>query len=48
MFRANVQDSIADALQGHRSGSAASTYRHFDLPTLAKAVAALPMPRIEG
>ena len=43
-FRAGVPDSIADFLQGHRSPSVASKYRHFDIPTLGKAVAAVPIP----
>lgn len=43
-FRAGVADSIADHLQGHASPSVASRYRHFDVPTLAKAVEAIPLP----
>jgi len=39
-----MQDSLADAIQGHAGHSVASTYRHFDLETLAKAVAAIPVP----
>jgi hypothetical protein len=39
-----MQDSLADAIQGHAGHSVASTYRHFDLETLAKGVAAIPVP----
>jgi hypothetical protein len=39
-----MQDSLADAIQGHAGSSVASTYRHFDLETLAKGVAAIPVP----
>ena len=45
-FRHGIQDSIADALQGHAPQSVASRYRHFDTATLAKAVAAIPIPRL--
>ena len=38
-FKAGVQDSIADFLQGHCSPSVAARYRHFAIPTLAEAVA---------
>jgi hypothetical protein len=39
-----MQDSLADAIQGHTGHSVASTYRHFDLETLARGVAAIPVP----
>jgi hypothetical protein len=35
---------LADAIQGHAGRSVASTYRHFDLKTLARGVAAHPVP----
>jgi len=43
-FRAGVQDSVADHIQGHAAASVASRYRHFDIATLAKAVAAIVIP----
>lgn len=43
--RVGVQDSVADAVQGHAARTVAGVYRHFDLPTLAKAVAAIRLPR---
>ena len=39
-----MQDSLADAIQGHAGHSVASTYRRFDSETLAKGVAAIPVP----
>jgi integrase len=42
--RVDVQDSLADAIQGHAGRSVASTYRHFDLKKLAEGVAAIPIP----
>ncbi len=42
--RISMQDSLADAIHGHAGHSVASTYRHFDLETLAKGVAAIPVP----
>jgi hypothetical protein len=39
-----MQDSLADAIQGHAGHSVASSYRHFDLKKLAKGVAAIPVP----
>ena len=42
--RVNIQDSLADAIQGHAGRSVASTYRHFDLRKLAEGVAAIPVP----
>jgi hypothetical protein len=39
-----MQDSLADAIQGHAGHSVASTYRRFDLEKLAKGVAAIPVP----
>ena len=42
--RVDVQDSLADAIQGHAGHSVASTYRHFDLKKLAEGVAAIPVP----
>jgi hypothetical protein len=38
--RVEMQDSLADAIQGHAGRSVASNYRHFDLETLAKGVEA--------
>jgi len=35
---------LADAIQGHAGSSVASTYRHFDLETLARGVASIPVP----
>jgi hypothetical protein len=35
---------LADAIQGHAGRSVASTYRRLDLETLAKGVAAIPVP----
>jgi integrase len=43
-LRVDMQDSLADAIQGHAGHSAASTYRHFDLETLARGVASIPVP----
>jgi hypothetical protein len=42
--RIGMQDSLADAIQGHAGRSVASTYRHFDLETLEKGIAAIPVP----
>jgi len=42
--RIGMQDSLADAIQGHAGRSVASTYRHFDLETLAKGIASIPVP----
>jgi len=42
--RARVQESEADAIQGHAGKTDAATYRHFDIPTLAAAVSAIPCP----
>jgi integrase len=42
--RIGMQDSLADAIQGHAGHSVASVYRHFDLETLAKGVASIPVP----
>jgi hypothetical protein len=39
-----MQDSLADAIQGHAGHSVASIYRHFDLETLAKGIASIPVP----
>jgi integrase len=44
--RVGIQDSLADAVQGHAGRSVASTYRHFDLKTLADAVAKIPVPGV--
>jgi integrase len=46
--RAGVQDSVADAIQGH-SGSRgeADTYRHASVETMAMAVARIEVPRVE-
>ncbi len=37
--RAGISDSIANAIQGHATPGEASRYRHFDMETLAEAVA---------
>lgn len=42
--RAGVADSVADHLQGHAAASVAGRYRHFEIETLAKAVAMIPVP----
>jgi integrase len=42
--RVDMQDSLADAIQGHAGRSVASTYRHFDLKKLAEGVASIPVP----
>lgn len=42
--RAGVADSVADHLQGHAAASVAGRYRHFEIGTLAKAVAMVPIP----
>lgn len=41
---AGISDSVADAIQGHAGKGEASRYRHFDLKTLAEAVAKMPIP----
>ena len=46
--RADIQDSLADAIQGHAGRSVAARYRHFDLKTLARAIAAIPVPYVEA
>ena len=35
---------LADTIQGYAGHSVASTYRHFDLESLAKGVASIPVP----
>ncbi len=42
--RIGMQDSLADAIQGHAGRSVASIYRHFDLKKLAEGVASIPVP----
>ncbi|CAJ0892658.1 hypothetical protein AMST5_04238 [freshwater sediment metagenome] len=44
--RVHIQDSVADAIQGHAGRTVASTYRHFDLKTLADEVAKIPVPGV--
>lgn len=44
--RAGISDSVADRLQGHADASTAGVYRHFDMPTLAKELAKLPVPAL--
>ena len=44
-FRAGVQYSLADRLQGHGMRSVAARYRYFDLPTMASAVALILLPK---
>ena len=41
-----VNDSTANAIQGHSDGTEAATYRHISIATLAAAVAKLPVPTI--
>ncbi|WP_203158103.1 tyrosine-type recombinase/integrase [Methylobacterium aquaticum] len=45
--RIGIQDSIVDAIQGHRDGRAASVYRHIDIKTMAEAVAKIPVPPLD-
>ncbi|TGE01427.1 tyrosine-type recombinase/integrase [Methylobacterium nonmethylotrophicum] len=42
--RVGIADSVADALQGHKDGKAASVYRHIGVKTLAEAIAKIPVP----
>ncbi|WP_164778033.1 tyrosine-type recombinase/integrase [Mesorhizobium sp. M7A.F.Ca.US.006.01.1.1] len=42
---ADVQDSLADHIQGHATKSAAGGYRHFSIETVAKAVEKIPLPK---
>ncbi|MCJ2044610.1 integrase [Methylobacterium sp. J-078] len=42
--KAGIADSLADAIQGHAASNEAGRYRHFDVATLAAAVAAIPIP----
>jgi integrase len=45
--RAEVQDSVADAIQGHRgSRGEADTYRHASVETMAKAIARIGIPDV--
>ncbi|MCJ2040416.1 site-specific integrase [Methylobacterium sp. J-059] len=37
-------DSVADHIQGHAPKTEGGTYRHFDMKTLARAVASIPIP----
>ncbi|WP_336070833.1 DUF6538 domain-containing protein [Nitratireductor rhodophyticola] len=42
--RAGMSDSMADVIQGHAIRSEAGRYRHFDIPGMAAAIAAVPIP----
>ena len=42
--RAGVSDSMADALQGHAVSTVATRYRHFDVQSMAEAVASISIP----
>jgi integrase len=42
--RVGISDSMADAIQGHAGKTVASRYRHFDIKSIADAVALLPLP----
>jgi integrase len=45
-LRAGVQDSIADAIQGHQGNRGeADRYRHADIKTMAKAIASIEVPQ---
>jgi len=44
--RAGIADSMADAIQGHAGRTVASRYRHFDLKSMADAIASLHMPSV--
>ena len=45
--RAEVQDSIADAIQGHKgSRGEADTYRHTGIEVMAKAIASIRVPSV--
>lgn len=43
--RYNIQDSIADAIQGHADSSIAGSYRHIDLNMMYEAIERIPIPR---
>jgi integrase len=44
-LRAGVQDSVADAIQGHQGNRGeADRYRHADIKTMAKAIASIEVP----
>ena len=43
-MRAQISDSVADAVQGHAPNSVAGRYRHFDVLTLRRAVEVIPLP----
>lgn len=42
--RVGIPDSTANAIQGHTTPGEASKYRHFDVKTLAEAIAKIPIP----
>ncbi|HEY8383846.1 MAG TPA: tyrosine-type recombinase/integrase [Microvirga sp.] len=42
--RSGMQDSLADAIQGHAAPSEAGRYRHFDLTTLKSAIESIQPP----
>ncbi|ADP72341.1 integrase domain protein SAM domain protein [Rhodomicrobium vannielii ATCC 17100] len=45
-LRVGVQDSVADAIQGHKgSRGEADRYRHADIKTMAKAIAIIGVPK---
>lgn len=44
--RASVQDSVADAIQGHAPSAEAGTYRHIDVTMMARAMQSIELPAI--
>ena len=42
--RVGISDSTANAIQGHTTPGEASKYRHFEVSTLAEAIAKIPIP----
>lgn len=42
--RAGIQDSMADAIQGHVTGGSANVYRHFDISGMAAAIEKIRLP----
>lgn len=45
LARADVSDSLADAIQGHAGKGEASRYRHFTIDDMAKAIGKLDIPQ---
>ena len=44
--RAEIQESVADAIQGHAGRTVADVYRHIDLATKARAVSKIKVPAL--